>query len=167
MSEQIDVFEDVSNPLDNVEEIMSSHDWVFDRMNEDELTVEISGKMGHYQMHFVWQEEYSAMQFRCECDMSFHENQLDLAAKALSAINSNLWLGHFDIREDNSAPCFRHTSLFRGMIYTSNAEHIEDLVDIALMECERFYPAFNLLATSQEQDIQKLTLALMETTGES
>ncbi len=165
---QIDTFEDVSNPLDSVEEILSANDWIFDRMSEDELTVQISGKMGEYKMLFVWQEDYSAMQFCCEFDLTLRPEAVDNAARAMTAINANLWLGHFDIRPGGTVPCFRHTSLFRGMTQGSGAEHLEDLVDIALSECERYYHAFSLLSrSSTAADPSSLALAMMETAGVS
>lgn len=168
MSAQIDVFEDVSNPLDSVEEILSANEWSFDRMSEDELTVQISGKMGEYKMLFVWQEDYSAMQFCCEFDLELRPEAVESGARAMTAINAGLWLGHFDIRPGTSTPCFRHTSLFRGMTHGSGADHLEDLVDIALAECERYYPAFTLLSrSSTAQNHHDLALAMMETAGES
>lgn len=164
---QIDVFDDVSNPLDSVEEILSANEWVFDRMSEDELTVQISGKMGEYKMLFVWQEDYSAMQFCCELDLEFRPEAVDNAARAMTAMNANLWLGHFDIRPGTNVPCFRHTSLFRGMA-GSGADHLEDLVDIALNECERYYPALALLSRSSTAgNHHDLALAMMETAGQS
>lgn len=168
MNEHMDAFEDVSNPLDSIEEILSANDWTFDRMSEDELTVQISGKMGTYTMLFVWQEDYSAMQFTCEFDITLHPDALDSAATAMTAINSTLWLGHFDIRAGGNIPCYRHTSLLRGMVYASGADHLEDLVDIALSECERYYPAFELLSRkSTSQDQGALALAMMDIAGES
>lgn len=167
MNEQIDVFEDVSNPLDSVEEILCANDWAFDRMSEEELCVQISGKMGEYKMFFVWQEDYSAMQFCCEYDLTIPADVLDRAAKTASAINNGLWLGHFDIRPKTNVPSFRHTSLFRGMTYSSGADHLEDLVDIALSECERYYPAFDLLSKAKKQSGAALALAMMDPAGES
>ena len=86
---------------------------------------------------------------------------MDNAARAMTAINANLWLGHFDIRPGGTVPCFRHTSLFRGMTHGSGADHLEDLVDIALSECERYYPAFSLLSrSSTAADSAALALAM-------
>ena len=39
---------------------------------------------------------------------------------------------------------FRHALLLRGVSGVS-AEQVEDLVELALVECERFYPAFQLV----------------------
>jgi hypothetical protein len=162
-----DIFEDVSNPLDSVEDILHANDWIFDRMTEDELHVQITGKMGEYKLFFHWQEQYSAMQFVCQYDLDVKREAMDMAAKTMTAINSGLWLGHFDFREGTEIPCFRHTTLFRGQTQTSGAEHIEDLVDIALAECERYYPVFDILSRGVPANDCDMTLALMTVAGES
>lgn len=161
-----EIFDDVSNPLDSVEEIMLANDWIFDRMTEDELTVQVSGKMGEYRLFFNWQEEYSAMQFCCEYDFDIKRSSMDEAAKTMTSINSTLWLGHFDFREGTDVPCFRHTTLFRGLTQTSGAEHLEDLVDIAIAECERFHTVFDLIARGNSDPAQ-MELALMPAAGQS
>jgi hypothetical protein len=162
-----EIFEDVSNPLDSVEEILYANDWIFDRMTEDELTVQITGKMGEYKLFFHWQEQYSAMKFVCQYDIDVKRDAMDVASKTMTSINSGLWLGHFDFREGTEIPCFRHTTLFRGQTQTSGADHIEDLVDIALAECERFYPVFDILSRGVPANDCDLTLALMTVAGES
>ena len=162
-----EIFEDVSNPLDSVEEILYANDWIFDRMTEDELTVQITGKMGEYKLFFHWQEQYSAMKFVCQYDLDVKRDAMDMAAKTMTSINSGLWLGHFDFREGTEIPCFRHTTLFRGQTQTSGADHIEDLVDIALAECERFYPVFDILSRGLPANDCDLSLALMTVAGES
>ncbi len=170
----IDLYDDVSNPLDSVEEIILNNDWTFDRQNEDELTVHVSGKHGHYKMAFVWQEDYSAMQFCCAPDLSVSPNKIDEAARVINKINAGLWLGHFDVRPQTSnnvngayIPCFRHTSLFRGMNETSGITHMEDLIDIALSECERYYLTFDLLSKTEIQDNKDIALAMMDVAGRS
>jgi hypothetical protein len=162
-----DIFEDVSNPLDSVEDILHANDWIFDRMTEDELQVQITGKMGEYKLFFHWQEQYSAMQFVCQYDLDVKREAMDMAAKTMTSINSGLWLGHFDFREGTEIPCFRHTTLFRGQTQTSGAEHMEDLVDIALAECERYYPVFDILSRGVPANDCDMTLALMTVAGES
>jgi len=162
-----EIFEDVSNPLDSVEEILYANDWIFDRMTEDELQVQITGKMGEYKLFFHWQEEYSAMKFVCQYDIDVKRDAMDMAAKTMTTINSGLWLGHFDFRENTEIPCFRHTTLFRGQTQTSGADHIEDLVDIALAECERFYPVFDILSRGLPANDCDMQLALMTVAGES
>lgn len=167
VAERNEIFEDVSNPLDSVEEILYANEWTFDRMTEDELTVQITGKMGEYKLFFHWQEEYSAMRFVCQYDLDIRREAMDIAAKTMTAINSTLWLGNFTFQEGTEIPCFRHTTLFRGQTQTSGAEHIEDLVDIALAECERYHAVFDILSRGIPANDSDLSLALMHVAGES
>ncbi|MEC8664831.1 MAG: YbjN domain-containing protein [Pseudomonadota bacterium] len=167
MSEKLDIFSDVSNPLDSVEDVMASHDWTFDRPHPDELFVHVTGKRGQYRMTFLWQENFSAMQFFCEMDLTIPESHKTMAARALMAINQNLWLGHFDIPEDTNTPIFRHTTLFRGMNQTSGADHIADLIEISLAECERHFSVFHMLSSKIHMNDDVLVLAMADSEGEA
>jgi hypothetical protein len=162
-----DLFEEIGNPLDSVEDVLAANDWAFSRPNSDELIVDVKGRLGSYRMTFLWQDEYSAMQFMCQYDFVVsNENSLKLPL-ALMTMNSELWLGNFDLDRRSGHPVFRYNTLFRGMTNTSGVEYIGDLVDIALNECERFYPVFSYLASSEMIDDASLQLALMSSAGES
>lgn len=168
MSEPFDIFEEVSNPLDGVEDIIASTEgWSIVRAHEDELQVHVTGRRGTYAMVFVWQEEYSTLQMYCHFDLEIPVENMTHAAMALMAVNAGLWLGHFDIPGETRTPAFRHTCLFRGQTGISGLEHIEDLIDIALSECDRFYSAFHMLSTPSCQDETSLAFALMDIAGES
>ena len=166
MSVQIDNYENISNPLDSVEEILSAHNWVFNRMNNDELMVQVTGKACEYRLFFIWQEDMSALQFCCQYNMSIDSAQMPAAGAALMKMNENLWMGHFDIPQDTKIPSFRYTCLMRGVTNASCNEYIHDLVDISMAQCERYFAAFHLLSTQAAND-QNLSLALMDTVGES
>lgn len=162
-----DTAEEVSNPLDSVEEIMTGQDWSVRRPTPDELMVHVEGRLGTYALTFIWQEEYSAMQFFCELDLFIPEERMEIAGQTLRTINEALWLGHFDIPESRQTPCFRHTTLFRGLTQTSGADHIRDLVEIAVAECDRYHGAFNMLANALSIDGGLMDLALSDSAGEA
>lgn len=166
---QFDYTDSADNPLDRVEDVMHANNWVFSRINDDELMVQISGRCCAYNLFFIWQEEMSALQFCAQYNFTVNPQQLEKAAVALMNINQKLWMGHFEIPVDTKIPAFRHTCLYRGMQRTSAAD-LEDLVEIALAQCEKHYAAFYILSHSndtQRVDDQNLSLALMETMGES
>ena len=164
---QLELPEDDAHPLDSVEDILHAHDWSFERMTDDELMVEVTGKTGKYKIFFIWQEDMNALQFCAQLDATIMNNNLDRARKATLKINENLWMGHFDIPKETGMPSFRHTSLLRGINRLTAGEMIEDMVDIALAQCERHFPLFTLLASANDINDQTLDLALMDTAGES
>lgn len=155
------------NPLDSVEDILLNQDWVFDRPHEDCLSVHVMGKNCHYTMTFIWDEEYGAMKFCCEYDLSLSKKRLDMAARAIQKINARQWLGHFVVNEETLAPCFCHTSLLRGWSQQLNADPIADLIQVALDECEHHYSLFNMLTNAAYVNDSHLSLALMEEQGQA
>ena len=166
MDTQLEIREDDIHPLDNVEDVLHANNWTFNRMNDDELMVEVTGKSGKYRLFFIWQEDMNALQFCAQLDVEIMDNNLDIARNALSDINEGLWMGHFDLPKDTSKPSYRYTFLFRGTGHGST-EAIEDMVDISLAQCERHYPLFGLLGSANDINDQTLSLALMDAAGES
>src|SRR5574344_1642510 len=84
------------NPLDILEEIVTANEWLFDRANDDELIVELSGRWCHYRMFFVWQKEIGALQFSCQFDMKVPPAKCNDVHDLLAMLNDRLWLGHFN-----------------------------------------------------------------------
>lgn len=167
MRDHSEFFEDISNPLDCVEEVLSNQDWSFERPDENELSINIAGKRGIYNVTFLWDEDNSAMRFACHYDLHIPSKHMEAASRAILEVNSHLWLGHFTVSGKNNTPVFVHTSLFRGMSQTSGADHIEELMDTALSECEQHYQIFSLLADSSSVHDGLLNLVLMQSAGEA
>lgn len=159
-------FNDIPNPLDSVEDILSSYNWVFNRMGEDELTVNVAGKSCDYKLLFLWQEEMQAVEFCAQYDLALEFDNRKKASAFLSTINEDVWMGHFDIPQDTKAPCFRYTALLRGLKGESISAQLEDMVDIALAQCERYYASFYLLCKGHNMGDEFISLALMDTAGE-
>lgn len=169
MAFHLSTFEEIINPLDCVEDVILEHEWTFSRMNDDELVVEVAGKACTYRLFFIWQEHMGALQFCCQYDLKIQKPCTQAASSALMKINEELWMGHFDILAENGVPSFRHTCLLRGVSCISESELIEDLIEISMAQCERYYAAFHMLAQSghSANDTKDLSLALMDPSGEA
>jgi hypothetical protein len=48
-----------------------------------------------------------------------------------------------------------------------SAEQVEDLVELALVECERFYPAFQLVIWGGKTAEEAMTAAILDPVGEA
>ncbi len=153
-----------ANPLDLLEELVSAHDWAFDRHSDSELLAEVSGRWCGYHLYCVWQEHAHCMFFSCHFDARVPEDKRHLVYELLAQVNEKLWIGHFDLVAEDGAPLFRHTLPLRGVAGTS-VEQLEDLVDAAISECERFYPALQFVVWGGQAVDQALAAAGMETVG--
>jgi hypothetical protein len=153
-----------SNPLDVLEEIITANEWLFDRANDDELIVELAGRWCHYRMFFVWQREIGALQFSCQFDMKVPDGKRADVHDLLAILNNRLWLGHFDLEPAQLTPLFRYTVLARqGRL--PGVETLEDLVEIALTECERFYPAFQFVIWGGKRPAEAMAASMIDTAG--
>jgi hypothetical protein len=154
------------NPIDLVEEIVLANDWAHDRASEEELVVEISGRWCAYRLYFVWQEEICAMHFSCGFDMKIPKSRRSAIYELLALANEKLWLGHFDLSAEDNSLAFRHAVLLRG-ISAASTEQVEDLVDIAVSECELFYPAFKYVVKDGKAPVQAIAEAMIDPIGEA
>ena len=157
---------DAANPLDNIEDILNANDWSFNRMGDNELTVNLAGKFCNYRLIFLWQADMSALQFSVQYEIAIHPLNLSKAGKVLMTINENTWMGHFEVCADTCIPSYRYTTLLNPENKQSY-DALESIVDIALAQCETNYAAFSLLTDQNAANDETLPLALMQTQGAS
>jgi hypothetical protein len=155
-----------ANPLDILEQIVTANDWVFDRRTDEEMAAEAPGQWCDYGLYFNWSHEISAMHFTCTFDLKVPEKRRAALYELLALANERLWIGHFGMNSEDGMPVFRHSVLLRGAPGAS-AESLEDMVDIAITECERFFPAFQFVLWGGKAPGDALAAAMLECVGEA
>jgi hypothetical protein len=63
-------------------------------------------------------------------------------------------------------PTFRHTLLLRGSS-GATSEQLADLVEYAINESERFYPAFQFVIWGGKSPREAVSAAILDTVGEA
>ena len=152
------------NPIDIVEDVIYQKKWNFSRAADHELVAEIASNWCAYRLYFTWSENINAISFSITFDIKFPETKLNNAYELLGLINENLWIGHFDITSKNGIPAFRHTIISS----TDNDflhKKLEDLVDIAIYECEKYYPSFQQVLFDDIEPTKSLVFANFEVIG--
>jgi hypothetical protein len=152
------------NPIDLLEELVAANDWAFDRPSDVEMAIQVQGNWVDYHLWSVWDEDVKAMFFACHFDFRVPQTKRREVQDLVARFNEKLWLGHFDHGSDDGAVLFRHTVPLRGTSGVS-VEQLEDLVDTAVSECERFYPALQLVVWGGQSSADAIAAAMMETAG--
>ena len=152
------------NPLDLLEELVVANDWPFDRPSDVELSIQMVGHWTNYHVWSVWHEDLRAIHFACHFDCRVPGAKETPVKDLIAQFNETLWLGHFDFSQADGAVLFRHTVPLRGT-QGASVEQLEDLIDTAVTECERFYPAMQLVVWGGQKPGEALAAALMETVG--
>jgi len=154
------------NPLDFLEEFVVSQDRQVQRHSDTEMTVDVRGHWCTYHLFFVWQPSVNAVFFSCHFDIRVTNRRHQEIYELVGRANERMWIGHFDFLSDDATPIFRHTLSLHGLRGDSY-ELYEDLIDTALTECERFYPALHLLLWGGKSVEEALSVSFMETAGEA
>jgi hypothetical protein len=158
--------ERATNPLDVLEQIVAANEWAFERRSDGEMAAEAPGKWCDYGLFFSWSPEISAMHFSCAFDLKVPPEGRGKLFELLAMANEKLWIGHFGLESEDGVPVFRHSVLLRGAPGAS-AESLEDMVDIALTECERFFPAFQFVLWGGKAPGDALQAAMLDCVGEA
>ena len=154
----------ILNPIDVVEDVIHSKKWTFSRSDDYELVAEISSQWCQYRLYFTWSEQIKAISFTITFDLKFPKYKSKEVYELLALINERLWIGHFDITSNNGIPAYRHTVL--SLPENEILHHqLEDLVDIAIYECEKYYPAFQLVLFDDSEPANALNVSTFDTVG--
>lgn len=154
------------NPIDVAESVIMDRDWVFDRTTESELIAEASGTCSNYRIWFTWQEDCGGLTLSCSMETKFPQKVRERVYTLLALVNEKMWLGHFDVCSEDATTVFRHSILLTEGVGVS-PEHIRELIDIAISECDRFYPAFQSVIWGGKSPAEALEIVLFETIAEA
>ena len=155
-----------ANPLDIVEQLVERNDWAFSRHNDEEIAFQVPGTWCDYSLFFAWNGEVGAIHFSCAFDMRVPQERRPFVNELLAMVNEKMWLGHFSVWSDEGLPMYRHAMPMRGTQGPA-VEQIEDLVDIAILECERFYPSFQYVIWGGNTASEAIAATMVETLGEA
>jgi hypothetical protein len=153
-----------ANPLETVETILLARDWPVER-TDDEMITCAAGGWCDYNICFSWREEVPALHFSCAFDVRVPPNKRAEVYELMAKVNEHMLLGHFDLISAEGAIVYRHGLPLAGM--TTNSQLFEDLLDIAVEACERFFPAFQFVLWAGKSADEALAAAMLETVGEA
>ena len=158
--------ERLSNPVDVIEQIAALNDWAFERSGDDELTIAVGGHWCDYHISFSWMEEREAVHLACSFDLKVPEARKIEVMRLLSAVNEQMWIGHFDLWSQEGVIMFRQALLLSGGADPNNAQ-VERLLVTAIEACERYYQAFQFVVWAGKSAAEALETVLFETAGEA
>lgn len=154
------------NPIDCLEDLLSAQAWTFQRVDEDALLTEIAARWQRYPVQFLWRQDCDMLVFACNYSFQVGVRQRSALFRLLVRINDGLMAGCFNYAARENMLSYRNSLLVRGQ-EAVNREQLQDLIEIGVNECERYYLAFDLLLNQQQTPEQAYEAAVFETVGEA
>ena len=164
--EQELISDDDAAPIEMLAALFEAHGWHSEVVSEDELVGEVQGSWAKYQLRAIWRAPDNVLQFLCLPDIRVTSEKKHSAYELLSLVNEQVWLGHFDIWSQGDVLIYRHGVLLgdEGMLSISQAQA---LVENAIDECDRFYPAFQFVLWGDKTPRGALDAAMVDAAGEA
>ena len=164
--EEIHEERDDGAPIEVLEQYFEARGWACERTAEGEIVASATGSWAQYELRGVWRPEDQVLQFLAFPDIKVGPEKRTAIFEALSLINEQLWLGHFELWSGSGLIVFRHAAMV-GETDSLSFEQAESIAEAALEECERFYPVFQFVLWGGKSPGEAIAAALIETAGEA
>jgi len=153
-------------PIEMLEALFEARGWPCLWSRDDEISTQIEGSWTKYQLRCVWRREDHVLQLICLPDIRVGAAKRAQGYELLALVNEQMWLGHFDIWSDGHILLYRHGVLLgdEGMLSLDQAQA---LIESAIDECDRFYPAFQFVLWGDKTPREALESALVDAAGEA
>lgn len=166
MSASLSRMNEFSNPIDVAEMVMLERDITFDRSSDGDLLAEVNGMWCNYKIWFAWQEEEKGLSLACALDTRVQKHALPKVYELFAVTNEKLFAGHFGLDSEANQIVFRYTMMVKDEAQIDTT-HMEEMIDHAIQECERFYPAVQSVIWGGMAANDALKYAMFETVAEA
>lgn len=155
-----------NNPIDVIEDIAIGKNWTIDRIAKNEAAIDLPDKEGGFAFFFAWSEYLEALHLSCSLsDIEIKEKDLPTVFELLATVNEKMWMGHFSFWKEEKLIMFRHSFLIDTVGH--DPVKILELVEMALEECNRFKPVFDLVIKYGMNSDHAISCALLDPIGEA
>jgi len=129
------------NPIDMLEHIFGQKSFELERRGSNEIVVEVKGKWDNMLLFFAWEANLQCLHMSCFMNIENRICDKTRIFELLALVNENLWFGHFSYWTEHDIPIFKHAVIIEKQD-TSFESKLNQMVNIAITECEQMYPIF-------------------------
>mgnify|MGYP001802842611 CR=1 FL=1 len=152
------------HPIDLVENLAEYHDWDFDRVAVDQIAMAVEGQWRTYSLTLAWSEQDERLKLICAFDMEPPQDRLLALYQTMTSAGDTAWSGAFNLWPDQKLMVYRYGLNLAGGA-EATPEQIADMMQVAIDMCERYYPAFQLVAWGDATPEEAIKVAIGETWG--
>lgn len=154
------------DPIDVIENIFANKFYDMERRSQNEIVIEVQGKWNNMLLFLAWEENMKCLHLSCLINVENKNEDKSKIFELLALANEELWVGHFSYWTEQAMPVFKHSILLNNEDMMIENK-VSRLIDIAIKECERMYPVFNIVLNKGMSPKNALYPFEMETIGQA
>ncbi|MCB1335562.1 MAG: YbjN domain-containing protein [Roseivivax sp.] len=156
--------DDEIHPIDIVETLAEYNEWDFDRIADDQIAMAVEGQWRTYSVTLAWSAYDQTLRLICTFEMEPPAGSLPALYEGLNAVNDECWAGAFTYWAAQKLMVYRYGLVLAGD-QTAGAEQIDTMIMAAVLSCEKYYPAFQLMTWGERPVAEAMQVAIAEAYG--
>ncbi len=158
------------NPLDSVEDLLIANDWVYNRLTNEELILDINGRSCDYTLCFTWNENSSLLKISCEIDEEIPEGKMGEAILVANELSQSMDIGFFFVNHDTKKLVHKY-SLLAGEDESDKSiidrGYLASVVESILKDCEENFTVIKYFLNKDvcKSDKKLVSLLIMPAEG--
>ena len=148
-----------THPIDIVETLVVDHEWAFARTNDDRIEFVIDAQWRAYAVMLCWSGHDNTLRLACAFEMAPPHKALPALYDCLNRANDECWVGGFTYNETERMMVYRY-ALVCGAQARIDADQINQVIEAAISNAERFYPAFQQVCWGETPPAEALQVAI-------
>jgi hypothetical protein len=157
-------FSEDLHPIDLVEHLAETHDWEFDRVDDDQISMAVEGQWRTYSITLAWSDFDETLRLICTFEMEPPAERLPQIYEVLNHANDECWAGAFTYWPEQQLMVYRYGLVLNGG-QIAGADQVDRMIGAAVSAAERFYPAFQLVAWADRTPKSAMDVAMREAYG--
>ena len=163
LSEQYFHSEDL-HPIDMVETLAEHHDWEFDRIADDQIAMAVEAQWRTYSITLAWSAYDETLRLICTFEMEPPEERMGALYHLINEMNDQCWAGSFTWWGEQKMMVYRYGLILAGE-QVAGSEQVDTMIRAAVMSCERYYPAIQLVTWAERAPAEAMQVAMAEAYG--
>ncbi len=156
--------QDDIHPIDIVENLASYHDWDFDRIADDQIAMAVEGQWRTYSLTLAWSDYDETLRLVCSFEMEPPEAKVAKLYELINLMNDQCWAGAFNYWREHKLMLYRYGLVLSGG-QMATPEQVDAIVQAAVSNCERYYPAIQLMVWGERPAAEAMQVAIAEAYG--
>ncbi|WIY23477.1 type III secretion system chaperone family protein [Parasedimentitalea psychrophila] len=156
--------DDDLHPIDIVETLASHHDWEFDRVGDDQISMAVEAQWRTYALILAWSSYDETLRMVCSFEMDPPEAKLPKLYELLNKMNDQCWTGAFTYWAKQKLMVYRYGLVLTGG-QIAGPEQIDTMINCAVSSAERYYPAIQLMVWGDRSPEDAMQVAIAEAYG--
>ena len=152
------------HPIDLVEHVAEHHAWEFDRIHDDQIAMAVEAQWRTYSITLAWSAYDETLRLICTFEMEPPAHRMQALYEALNTINDQCWAGAFTWWGEQNMMVYRYGLVLAGG-QMAGPEQVDTMIHAAVMACERYYPAIQLVTWAERSPAEAIEVAICEAYG--